>query len=59
MHFPHNPAIWLKDLLINAGLSFKMASFLSTVGLVMIILLLSWLLNVIAKVIITLRVIRR
>ncbi len=58
MHFPNDPAIWLKDLLLNAGLSFKMASFLSTVGLVIIVLFLSWLSNVIAKAIIKLIVVK-
>jgi len=48
----NDPAIWLKELLINAGLSFSLASFLSTVGLVLIVILLSLLSNIVAKAII-------
>jgi hypothetical protein len=33
MHFTDDPALWLKDLLIGTGLSFKMASILSTIGI--------------------------
>lgn len=47
-----DPAIWLKELFLNAGLSYSLSSFLSTIGLVLIVLLLSWLSNLIAKVII-------
>jgi len=48
----NDPAIWLKELFLNAGLSYSLSSFLSTVGLVLIVLLLSWLSNLIAKVMI-------
>jgi miniconductance mechanosensitive channel len=48
----NDPAIWLKDLFLDAGLSNALASFLSTVGLVFIVLILSWLSNFIAKTII-------
>lgn len=47
-----DPAIWLKDHFINAGLSYSLSSFLSTIALVLIVLLLSWLSNIIAKAII-------
>jgi miniconductance mechanosensitive channel len=52
MIFYKDPAIWLKDLFINAGLSYSLSSFLSTIALVAIVALLSWLSNVIAKAII-------
>jgi len=48
----NDPAIWLKELFLNAGLSYSLSTFLSTVGLVVIVLLISWLSNLIAKVII-------
>jgi miniconductance mechanosensitive channel len=48
----NDPAIWLKELFINAGLSYSLSSLLSTIGLVIIVLLLSWLSNFAAKVII-------
>lgn len=47
-----DPAIWLKELFLNAGLSYSLSSFLSTIGLVLVVVLLSWLSNLIAKVII-------
>jgi hypothetical protein len=49
MHIPNDPLIWLKDLLISAGLGDKLALFLSIVGLVLIILLLSRIANLIVK----------
>lgn len=52
MHRINNPAIWLKELLLNAGLSYGTASVLSTAGLVLFVLFLSWLSNLIAKTII-------
>jgi len=33
MQFSNDPAIWLKELFINAGLSYSLSSFLSTAGL--------------------------
>ncbi len=60
--FTHDPAIWLKDLLLNLGIGYRMASILSTGGLVLIVLVLTWLSNVIAKAIIktiVIRVVRR
>jgi len=54
----HDPAIWLKDLLLNLGLGYRMASVLSTAGLVLIVLLFAWLSNLIAKTIIRTIVIR-
>jgi miniconductance mechanosensitive channel len=58
MHLVNDPAVWLKELLIDAGLSYDLASILSTTGLVLIVILLSWLSNVLAKSII-LRIITR
>jgi miniconductance mechanosensitive channel len=52
MHTLKDPAIWLKNLFIDAGLSYSFASFLSTISLVAIVLFLSWLSNIIAKAII-------
>jgi miniconductance mechanosensitive channel len=48
----HDPAIWFKELFIQAGLSYGLSSFLSTVALVLIVAFLSWFSNLIAKVII-------
>ncbi len=58
MQLINDPAIWLKELFINAGLSYSLSSFLSTIGLVLIVLFLSWLSNIIAKFVI-LRVVTR
>lgn len=48
----NDPAIWFKDLFVNAGLSYSLSSFLSTIALVLIVILLSWISNIIAKAII-------
>ncbi len=48
----HDPSVWLKELFLNAGLSSGLASLLSTAGLVVIVVFLSWLSNLIAKSII-------
>jgi len=48
----NDPAIWLKDLFLQAGLNYSVASFLSTIGLVIIVLFASWLVNLFAKLII-------
>jgi len=53
-----DPAVWLKDFFIEAGLSYGFASFLSTLTLVVIIAFLSWLANLIAKLIIRTFVLR-
>lgn len=52
MHLVKDPAIWLKEIFIDAGLSSSISVFLSTVGLVLIVLFISWLSNLIAKAII-------
>lgn len=52
MIFSKDPAIWLKDLFIDAGLGYSLSSFLSTITLVFVVALLSWLSNLIAKAII-------
>ncbi len=52
MLFSNDPAVWLKGILIDAGLGYSLASLMSTAGLVLIVLFLSWLANVVAKVII-------
>jgi len=48
----NDPAIWFKDLFIDAGLSYSLSSFLSTIALVLIVILLSWFSNFVAKAII-------
>jgi len=52
MHFLNDPATWLKDIFINSGLSYSLSSFLSTAGLVLIVLFLSWFSNLVVKMII-------
>ena len=52
MPLMNDPAIWFKELFIQAGLSYSFSSFLSTVALVLIVILLSWFSNLIAKVVI-------
>jgi miniconductance mechanosensitive channel len=52
MSLMNDPAIWFKDLFLHAGLSYSLSSFLSTVALVLIVILLSWFSNLIAKSII-------
>lgn len=52
MTLMNDPAVWIKDLLLNAGLSYSLSSLISTVALVLVVILLSWLSNLIAKTII-------
>lgn len=47
-----DPSVWLKELFIDAGLSNSLSLLLSTVGLVLIVAVLSWLSNIFAKVVI-------
>lgn len=44
-----DPSIWFKELFLDAGLSVSLSSFLSTITLVLIVILLGWLSNLIAK----------
>jgi miniconductance mechanosensitive channel len=48
----NDPAIWFKDLFVHAGFSYSLASFLSTIALVLIVILFSWVSNIIAKAVI-------
>jgi miniconductance mechanosensitive channel len=48
----NDPAIWFKNLFVHAGLSYSVSSFLSTIALVLIVIMLSWLSNLVAKAII-------
>ena len=48
----NDPAIWFKDLFVHSGFSYSFSSFLSTIALVLIVILLSWFSNIIAKAII-------
>jgi miniconductance mechanosensitive channel len=52
MSLINDPAIWFKDFFIHAGLGYSFSSFLSTMVLVLIVILLSWLSNILAKAII-------
>jgi miniconductance mechanosensitive channel len=52
MPLVNDPAIWFKELFIDAGLSYSFSSFLSTIALVLIVLVLSWLANLLAKAVI-------
>ena len=52
MILPSNPTVWLKDILIEAGLSSGLASFLGIAVVVLTIAFLSWLSNLITKTII-------
>jgi miniconductance mechanosensitive channel len=58
MTLMNDPAIWFKELLLDAGLSYNLSSLISTVTLVLVVIFLSWLSNLIAKTII-LRVVTR
>lgn len=44
-----DPGIWFKELFLDAGLSVSIASLLSTMSLVLIVIVLGWLSNLIAK----------
>jgi miniconductance mechanosensitive channel len=52
MTLVNDPAVWFKNLFIHAGLSYSISSMFSTVTLVLIVIVLSWLSNLIAKTII-------
>jgi miniconductance mechanosensitive channel len=52
MRFMNDPSIWIREFFVNAGLSFSMAAFLSTVTLVVVVSLLSWITNFLAKLVI-------
>jgi miniconductance mechanosensitive channel len=52
MPLMNDPAIWFKDLFVHAGFSYSLSSFLSTIALVLIVILLSWFSNIIAKAVI-------
>lgn len=45
-----DPSIWFKEMFLDAGLSVSVSSFLSTISLVLIVIVLGWLSNFIAKV---------
>jgi miniconductance mechanosensitive channel len=52
MIFSTDPSVWLKDLLIDSGLSYSLAAFLSTLTVLLFIAFLAWLSNLVTKVII-------
>jgi miniconductance mechanosensitive channel len=45
-----DPSVWFKELFLDAGLSVSISSFLSTISLVLIVIVLGWLSNLIARV---------
>lgn len=51
LHIP-DPSIWLKEIFIDAGLSYKLSTVLSAAGLVLFVILLAWLSNALAKLLI-------
>jgi len=48
----NDPGVWFRDLFVHAGLSYSFSSFLSTIALVVIVIMLSWIANLITKAII-------
>ena len=52
MPLVNDPAVWFKELFLNAGLSYSLSAFLSTIALVLIVMLISWLSNLLAKAVI-------
>jgi len=52
MPLMNDPSIWFKELFVHAGLSYSFSAFLSTVALVLIAILVSWVSNLIAKAVI-------
>jgi miniconductance mechanosensitive channel len=52
MRFMNDPSIWIKELFIQAGLSYSLSSLLSTISLVVIVSILSWIANYLAKLLI-------
>ena len=52
MYFIDDPAIWLRRIFNDSGLSHNMSSTLSTISLVLIVIIISWLSNLTAKTII-------
>lgn len=52
MLFSNDPAVWLKELLVGAGLGSSLSVFLSTVILVSVVIIPGWLSNFITRFII-------
>jgi miniconductance mechanosensitive channel len=52
MHLVDDPSIWLKEIFTDAGLSYSISILLSTLSLVAVVILLSWLSNLLIKSII-------
>jgi len=52
MSLMNDPGLWFRDLFLHAGLSYNLSSFLSTIALVLIVILLSWIANLVTKAII-------
>ncbi|HZY26124.1 MAG TPA: mechanosensitive ion channel domain-containing protein [Bacteroidales bacterium] len=52
MTMVNDPALWFKNVFIHAGMSYSISSLLSAIALVLIVIVLSWFSNLIAKTII-------
>jgi miniconductance mechanosensitive channel len=52
MPLSNDPAVWFKEIFLQAGLSNSLSTFLSTVALVLIVVFISWFANMVAKVVI-------
>jgi len=52
MHLLNDPSVWFKELFVHAGLSYSLSALLSAFALVLIVMLLSWISNMIAKAVI-------
>ena len=52
MLFSDDPSIWLRDLFVRAGAGISFSMVLSTLALVLIVIVLSWVANLVAKTVI-------
>lgn len=52
MLYADDPGIWLRGIFVDYGLSFRLSSFLSVATIIVVVILASWLSNIVAKTII-------
>jgi miniconductance mechanosensitive channel len=52
MFFSNDPSIWLRDFFVRAGAGVSFSMVLSTLALVLVVIVLSWVANLIAKTVI-------
>jgi miniconductance mechanosensitive channel len=52
MLFSNDPSIWLRDLFVRAGAGMSFSMVLSTLTLVLVVLIMSWFANLVAKTVI-------